>query len=112
MLIRANSPIVSPLCRSIIAILLEQFKELKQKEKQQTIGRIDNFAEEEENVSSSIMLFIQSIRRLLTLFPVCFFQVDPESEMTVLAAGISIGLVVLGVGGYDSRCTGLKIQLR
>jgi hypothetical protein len=42
----------------------------------------------------------------------CFIQVDLDGEMAVLAAGISIGLVVLGTGGHDSRYTALQLQLR
>ncbi|KAH7621150.1 putative Anaphase-promoting complex subunit 1 [Nannochloris sp. 'desiccata'] len=74
--------------RSIIAALLEQFKNVKQLDKQlQTRGKNGKSAEEEENV-------------------------DLDCEMAVLAAGIAVGLVVLGNGGHDSRYTALQIQLR
>lgn len=73
---------------SIIAALLEQFKNVKQLDKQlQTRGKNGKSAEEEENV-------------------------DLDCEMAVLAAGIAVGLVVLGNGGHDSRYTALQIQLR
>lgn len=61
---------------------------MKQLDKQlQTTGKNGKSAEEEENV-------------------------DLDCEMAVLAAGIAVGLVVLGNGGHDSRYTALQIQLR
>jgi hypothetical protein len=95
--------------RSLIAVLLEQFKKVKESAKQlQTTGRNDNSAEEEENVSSFLHLSYNAASyRFLVIV-----QVDLDCEMSVLAAGISIGLVVLGNGGPDIRYTALQTQLR
>jgi len=75
----------------------------------QTTGRNDNSAEEEENVSLLALLIWPSF---LIRFYSRFIQVDLNCEMTVLAAGIAVGLVVLGNGGHDSRYTALQMQLR